>query len=210
MIPQHSSKSSEWYTPKPIVELARQVMGSIDTDPFSSLKAQEIVRAKTYYTYEQDGLKQELLGNVFCNPPGGYITYVDALGRWEPSIKWDEKSQSYVPSNSGESSFRVCTDHVLHQYSLGNADSIFLVIFSANSLPFLEIQPDRLLVFNHKAHQKEPDYFTKQGRVKYLDSDLVPMKSPPSVSLVAFWSVYLERLNQFDLAAKRYGQVFSK
>ena len=67
----------EWYTPECFIVSARLVMGSIDTDPATSEKAQETVQAETYYTVEDNGLSDEIAwhGNVWMNPPyeGGYI-----------------------------------------------------------------------------------------------------------------------------------------
>lgn len=59
----------ESYTPTNYIEAAREVMGSIDTDPASNEMAQYIVKAKTYYTLEDDGLTKEWEGNIFLNPP---------------------------------------------------------------------------------------------------------------------------------------------
>ncbi len=64
-----SEDSYEWYTPKPYVEAARDVMGSIDLDPASCDEAQKVVKAKEYYTEEDDGLSQLWSSNVFLNPP---------------------------------------------------------------------------------------------------------------------------------------------
>jgi hypothetical protein len=60
---------NEWYTPPEIIEVARQVMGEIDCDPASSEKANEIVRAKQFFSIEDDGLKQKWIGNIWMNPP---------------------------------------------------------------------------------------------------------------------------------------------
>lgn len=63
--------NNEWYTPSKYIELAREVMGGIDLDPCSSEVAQQIVKAKTYYTIEDDGLQYEWTGRVWMNPPYG-------------------------------------------------------------------------------------------------------------------------------------------
>lgn len=59
----------ENYTPSIYVEAARSVMGSIDLDPASCEYAQETVKAKCYFTKEDDGLGQDWKGNIFLNPP---------------------------------------------------------------------------------------------------------------------------------------------
>ena len=60
---------NEGYTPREYIEMARRVMGSIDLDPCSCDLAQEIVKAKTYYTEEINGLNEEWGGDVWMNPP---------------------------------------------------------------------------------------------------------------------------------------------
>lgn len=65
--------SPDWYTPAPIVEAARDVMGTIDLDPASDAIANEVVRATRYFTEDDRSLKQSWIGNVFLNPPGGLV-----------------------------------------------------------------------------------------------------------------------------------------
>ena len=67
----NNSGNSEWYTPKEYVDAVHEVMGFIDTDPCSCEVANEVVRAETYYSAEQDGLQQEWHGCVYVNPPYG-------------------------------------------------------------------------------------------------------------------------------------------
>lgn len=63
------SGDNEWYTPARYVDMAREVMGTIDTDPASNPTAQRTVRATTYYTAETNGLDKDWHGKVWMNPP---------------------------------------------------------------------------------------------------------------------------------------------
>ena len=44
-------------------------MGDIDCDPCTSKLAQQVVKAKVYYTIETDGLAHPWSGTVWMNPP---------------------------------------------------------------------------------------------------------------------------------------------
>ena len=62
-------KNVEWYTPEKFVEAAREVLGDIDCDPASCETANKIVKAKLFYTIENDGLRNEWRGRIWMNPP---------------------------------------------------------------------------------------------------------------------------------------------
>jgi hypothetical protein len=69
---QHSSLTSEHYSPAEIVEPGRRLFGgTIDLDPASCALANETVRATRFYTREEDGLTRPWFGRVWLNPPGG-------------------------------------------------------------------------------------------------------------------------------------------
>lgn len=61
----------EWMSPSPVIEFARQLMGSIDLDPASSVEANETIKAKVFYDKKKNGLnpKNKWAGNVWMNPP---------------------------------------------------------------------------------------------------------------------------------------------
>jgi ParB family chromosome partitioning protein len=65
----NNSGEHEWYTPPEFVDAARAVLGAIDVDPASAERAQETVRAGTYYTKEDDGLSRPWAGRLWLNPP---------------------------------------------------------------------------------------------------------------------------------------------
>ena len=75
---QHSSVTTEHYTPSVIVEAARTMLGEIDMDPASCELAQDMVKATAWYgpgsPLGEDGLAEPWMGRVFLNPPGGRVT----------------------------------------------------------------------------------------------------------------------------------------
>ena len=60
---------NEWYTPEQHIELARQVLGTIELDPASSHVANQTVKAERFFSQETNGLEKEWAGNVWLNPP---------------------------------------------------------------------------------------------------------------------------------------------
>jgi len=64
--------TDERYSPGWLVEMARVVLGAIDLDPASSALADQTVKAATFYTKRQDGLKHEWRGRVWLNFPWSY------------------------------------------------------------------------------------------------------------------------------------------
>ena len=61
--------SAEWYTPSEYIEAAKRVMGDIDLDPASSTIANETVKAKKFFSADDNGLIQDWSGRIWLNPP---------------------------------------------------------------------------------------------------------------------------------------------
>ena len=64
-----NTSNDEWSTPEEYIELARQVLGTINTDPASNEFAQLTVQADTFYTIDDNGLSKPWHGKVWLNPP---------------------------------------------------------------------------------------------------------------------------------------------
>jgi len=75
------SGNTEYYTPQEIVEMAREVMGSISLDPFSSDIANLSVGAEEYFDEWLDGLSQLWWGNVWMNHPFGRAMNKKAINK---------------------------------------------------------------------------------------------------------------------------------
>lgn len=66
---EQEAESNEWYSPSNLVEDCRDVMGEITLDPASCITAQQVIKAKHYYTKEMNGLLLPWFGSIFLNPP---------------------------------------------------------------------------------------------------------------------------------------------
>jgi hypothetical protein len=109
-----STGNEERYTPKPYIDLARELFGDkIDVDPASSDLAQQTVQAATYFTKDNDGLKQEWRGRVWMNPPytqGLIDKFIDKLVE---ELKSGHVTEAIVlTNNSGDTEWwQVAAEH---------------------------------------------------------------------------------------------------
>ena len=74
--------TAEWYTPAPIIEAARAVLGGIDLDPASCAEANRTVQATKYFDQKANGLERSWYGRIWLNPPysrGLIGAFVDKL-----------------------------------------------------------------------------------------------------------------------------------
>lgn len=95
------NKNDEWYTPNLILEKVREVLGTIDVDPASSAIAQEVVRAKEFYTEEDNGLDFEWEGSVWCNPPYSNVLLKKFTNEFVKQYETGIIKEGIILTNSG-------------------------------------------------------------------------------------------------------------
>lgn len=62
----NNSGCNEWYTPEKYLDLAREVLDEIDLDPASCVFANETVKARLFYSEDDDGLTKPWHYHVNC------------------------------------------------------------------------------------------------------------------------------------------------
>lgn len=143
--PRHSSESAEHYTPRDIVNRAREVLGPIDLDPASCIEANEWIRAARYFTREDDGFIRPWAGRVFLNPPGGLSD-----NQQRPvKPKCRETGACGMPpghTHEGvEASQKKWWFKLAREYALGSVTSAIFVCFSVELLQNTQVDtPDGL------------------------------------------------------------------
>jgi hypothetical protein len=93
----------EWYTPAEIIEAARVVLGEIDLDPASCGFANQIVRAKTFYSKADSdgtGLEKAWFGRVFINPPFAHPQVRDFADKLADHFSTGEVTEAIWLSNA--------------------------------------------------------------------------------------------------------------
>ena len=70
VLPSRIRTGDDYYTPDEYMECIRAALGGhIDLDPASHVVANRVVKAKRFYTKDQNGLLQPWAGRVYLNPP---------------------------------------------------------------------------------------------------------------------------------------------
>jgi phage N-6-adenine-methyltransferase len=105
-VPATNNRDSDsWYTPAQYIESARNALGSIDLDPFSSTQANAKVKAAHYLTEADDALackwiKRKRGLNVWMNPPYSAKIIKPAVHRLVYEISKGNVGQAIVLVNN--------------------------------------------------------------------------------------------------------------
>ena len=127
------SGNQEYYSPLQVLDLARQVLGTIDLDPASCSTANINVGAKQFYTKEDDGLSKPWHGNVWMNHPF-------SKGEKSCRAKCGKKKCGYrghcitqdIPGNG------IWTNKLVSEYQLGNVTEAICITFASMSEKWMQ------------------------------------------------------------------------
>lgn len=88
------SGNTEWWTPKPIVQVAKRLMGWIDLDPACSVEAWNYQGQHSGIHYADNGLEREWFGKVWMNHPFGRQHNMNWINRVVSTISDKEIEQA--------------------------------------------------------------------------------------------------------------------
>jgi hypothetical protein len=199
MIVDPATTSQEHYTPQWLVDAVWDVMGRIDLDPASCSKANAMVEASVYHGADDalskrgdwSGITDGLVaagtlgwhGNIFLNPPGGYMTIGD-------------KRVSCVPQ---------WWRTLVQQWQRGNVEQAIFLAFNMNvfrtAQSFADVVPPHMFPFCVPSDRICFDRLNEAG-------ERVPGKQPPQDSAI----IYLPPTGHTarDVAVKRFERVFGE
>jgi hypothetical protein len=151
-----SSESNEWYTPRDIIQSAKDVMGGIDIDPASCDYAQSWIMATKYYTSQDDGMNYDWYGRLWLNPPYGK----KIKGKNYGSSEWLAKA--YDGHHRKQ--------NITEGFVVGRGDSLGLQILTRN-YTFVDCQRISFIPPHQSINKKSPVPGT---RIFYLDNPDLP------------------------------------
>jgi hypothetical protein len=96
--------SDAWFTPPQYIEAARDVLGSIDYDPYSSDDAQKIVRASQYCTLDNPnparGISWPKVRSCWMNPPYSGAHALLAVSKFMEAFDYERFERGIVLVNN--------------------------------------------------------------------------------------------------------------
>jgi hypothetical protein len=124
--------SASWYTPAKYIESARTVLDGIGFDPFSSVEANKVVKAESFYTIKEDCFKTEwpLVNSCWMNPPYGIGICGQSADRFIEQFEAGRFKRGIVLTNNATDTkwFNALADKAVamcftdHRISFWNAD----------------------------------------------------------------------------------------
>lgn len=183
-----TSGKVEWYTPRWITQPAQDMMGGIDLDPATSVKANQYgIHANRIYTAETNGLGKEWFGKVWLNHPFGKPEKpCSPLCTKKTCKKRGHHNPAYKPGSID------WITHYLDQYTTGNI---------TESITITYVSPDT--AWGHKLFAYPNLFFNK--RIAYIDGNtLKPINGVQKPSMLTYLG---NNLTRFKLYFREYGTI---
>jgi hypothetical protein len=159
----HSAKSSEHYTPQNIIELSREVLGTIDLDPFSCEFANTRVKAERYFRV--DGLDEDWLKVPLYQ---GIYNLKDA-STWKPaSVFLNPPSKLYPLNAKGrrveKSGAKTAWNKLMAEIELNHVSHAIVIAYSLEQLQITQKGCKKAMAdFPFCIASERFDYVNQQG-----------------------------------------------
>jgi len=180
------SGNVEYYTDPKFTSAARELMGSIDLDPFSHPVANLFVGATNIFTKEDNGLKQQWYGNVWMNHPFSR----GELACKPKCVKKKCKDRGHC-IDTDKPSNEEYIDYAINQYANFNVKQLMCITFANTS----EAWAQKLLAF--------PTCFCSP-RSHYIQADGMPQRGAPKGSMITYMG---DRELDFEIIFEKFGVI---
>lgn len=201
---QHLALSNEHYTPAPVIEAARAVMGGIDLDPASCAVANETVKALAFFTKDDDGLGRAWGSSadpsrVWLNPPGGSVRWHKEYRRWALKAPGDK-----VAIRDYESHSLVWWTRLIDEYRSGRVrEAVFLaftleMIRLSQHTPIKRIAPEPVVHF-HRCYPRERLRFGGDGGNQPTHANVIAYLPPRDEDRASSFERFERAFSQFGI-----------
>lgn len=204
MLVQHSSVTTQHYTPKEYVEAARKVLEFIDLDPASCEQAQyHTVNAACWYgpgsPHGEDGLALPWNGTVFLNPPGGRAQRKGLGTNSDAALWWSRLALFHEANKVTSAIFLGFTVEILRSAQM--LEHVPQPIDFPFCVPRARIPFDTINVIRKKGKRAGELINPSQPA-----GAIVSGKDPAHANVIVYLPPLEERLNSIA----RFGEVFSQ
>jgi hypothetical protein len=212
---KHSNLTSEWGTPKDVIDASRTVLnGCIELDPASCKTFNKFVNSSEFYTKEENSLLKPWFyyksitdnsfhnkthpNNVFLNPPSGKLVKQERL---DMLAKFQENNLASLISIKSFSLPKLFWQKLIDEIELGHVSHAIYLVYSTEQLQTTQLG-------NSKALLDYPICFFKK-RLSFVDENCKECKQGSHSSAIVYIPNLIDNTEIFKEQFKKFGKVLN-